>query len=315
MSEEEINEKAGFNLSEILKEESEKTKGSFFDSRIYNEDEQVRETLCAFIIAEHTNKFSLEALQSVLSAIDRIRKARYYNPRFVLSIFKTAIYKLQAKLEALQKTGEKEDDISAGRCEVIIDSIKFCAERFAYYALKEEIKDLSRLDKLKSLKRTLSEKTFQNKIMLRGEDAAIYKALLELLEEVETELRLEKEKIAHLKDLEILSATELTENEPSQGKHIVDRNQRQVFLALQIIIRYLGGAGDTTDNANLMSFLSGYSAESMRQHFSKSEPQSDGNLLGYWKNKKVELERVRQIFIDCKLQKLAKFADEQIRKM
>lgn len=99
------------------------------------------------------------------------------------------------------------------------------------------------------------------------------------------------------------------------NKHNRQGSQKQIFLALQIIIRHLGGVGDNSDNARFMSFLSGFSSESMRQNFSKSEPQKNGELTDEWKNKKAELEKVRQIFIDCKLPKMAKLADDQIKKM
>ncbi len=53
-----------------------------------------------------------------------------------------------------------------------------------------------------------------------------------------------------------------------QSKYVIPRNEKQVFLALECLFRLQKTTGNHTQNGKLMSFLSGFSSETMRQGYS-----------------------------------------------
>ncbi len=73
-----------------------------------------------------------------------------------------------------------------------------------------------------------------------------------------------------------------------------------------MMLRLLGTGGDNTENGKMMSFLSGFSAESMRQNYSRSEK---------WKNREELLQYIKQLSVDNKFDKLARAAIEQLKKL
>ncbi|MBP6002212.1 MAG: hypothetical protein KA746_02145 [Pyrinomonadaceae bacterium] len=80
----------------------------------------------------------------------------------------------------------------------------------------------------------------------------------------------------------------------TRAAHIEPRNQKQVFLALEFLLRTLGTTGDDTAQGKLMSFLSGYSGEEMRKNFSRS---------GKWNDRIESIRCVRDVFLNAKMNK------------
>lgn len=124
-------------------------------------------------------------------------------------------------------------------------------------------------------------------------------ALEELQEELENEFAKRKVLAQQKQELELIKEKEQTE----ELKDVPPRTQRQVFLILEIILRLLRINGNKTEQAKLMYFLSGYSAELMRQSFSTSEN---------WKNKLEDLQYLSELCSESRLTSVKKEIDKEI---
>lgn len=131
------------------------------------------------------------------------------------------------------------------------------------------------------------------------------KALVELQEEFEKEIAIQKEEILLRNQLNLPESVEAVSNEPERGKgkYFISRNEKQVFLALEIMLRLLRSTANPTDKGKLMSFLSGYSAEAMRQSFSKSET---------WKDKRENLQYIHGLCLEFGLSTVRKEIEREI---
>ncbi|MGD9588723.1 MAG: hypothetical protein AB7Q37_03415 [Pyrinomonadaceae bacterium] len=90
------------------------------------------------------------------------------------------------------------------------------------------------------------------------------------------------------------------------AKHIVERNAEQVFLALEFILRQLRATGSNKAKAKVMSFLSGYSAETMRRGFSENSE---------WENRRQNLVYVRSMFENAGMTSMRKILDGEIAEL
>lgn len=123
------------------------------------------------------------------------------------------------------------------------------------------------------------------------------------LKEVQTELENQFSERQMLKKQKKKIETDRLNEENENSKYFVQRNEKQVFLALEVIMRLLGSSGNYTDKGKFMSFLSGYSAEAMRQFYSKSEN---------WKDKRQSLEYVYDICVQSGLLRVVKEVKKEI---
>jgi hypothetical protein len=131
-----------------------------------------------------------------------------------------------------------------------------------------------------------------------------FAALKKLQDELETEIA-EREALAQQKKkFEIADEDNTDIMKKKTGKanpeNFVSRTQRQVFLALEILIRHSLFAGNKTEKAKLMSFLSGYSVVQLAAAFSKSDN---------WDSNAEDLEYILKIFTEAGI-KSKKILDE-----
>jgi len=112
--------------------------------------------------------------------------------------------------------------------------------------------------------------------------------------------------LATLEGLEHKHQVAEVEENQKDKKYFEPRNEKQVFLALEFIFRQLKATASDTAKAKVMSFLSGYSWESLRKAFSEKNE---------WKNLQQDLHEVRAVLVRAKMAAMVNRFDEEISEL
>lgn len=288
-----MDEFVGFNIKEIFREEMEKAKKPH--SREYYVEITKNSYIQEKIIAEFFNNleelFCVDVCKALLNTLDRIS----IEPRLAHQIFIDILKSLNKDKEKLQSEG-----ITIGKIAYEIKTVESAALIYCENQILKEIKNFDLPEKLKCIRRTLSKEK-SNTPQFR------HKALLSLEKGIEEEIRLQREEVLHRKQLNLPENVELITDEDvkesANSKYFVPRDQKEVFLTLEIMLRLLHSTGNHTDKGKLMSFLSGYSAATMRQFFSKSES---------WNDKREHLESIRRLCSEFGLLSVRKVIEKEI---
>lgn len=131
-----------------------------------------------------------------------------------------------------------------------------------------------------------------------------FAALEKMHDELETEIAERQVMAEQKKKLETTEEanTDIAEKKTGKAnpKNFATRTQRQVFLALEILLRHSLFAGNNRKKAKLMSFFSNYSIVQLTAAFSESDN---------WDDKAKDLEYILDIFSEAEL-KSKKIIDE-----
>jgi hypothetical protein len=238
------------------------------------------------------NKFAIGSAKSLETLLTQLIP----DSSMVAWIFNRLIEELEQKSKEVPK-----DDLLHERILKARENIKARAVLYFKKYVYEDIKNLELTEKLKHIKGSLFE-------MKDYSDDDFFKiASLTIKQEIENEIELVKEAINNRNQIKLSETSETNSNEQEAEKnnlkYYVPRNEKQVFLALEIMLRLLRSTGNMTDKGKLMSFLSGYSSETMRQCFSKSEN---------WKDKREDLHYIHGLCSEFGLSIVRKEIEKEI---